>query len=433
MLQAVPVKRISLSKSTRVIPIIPLWQTKLLSRTAGQNLPLVGNRRDLPIVYRQTAKRVALRPIHCKEETIWLCHPERSEGSLAGHRSFAALRMTGVSSLWVKNDFNIASDPLIEFLKGSGRLRERQAMRNDLTRPGTTGDNHIAQLGVVALIRVATHANGYSFTEERLPRNSEITAFFDLPDRFRIVGEEYANNAKASVWIDQAGQIMNDLIGLLAGGISAVARLKPNRIDAAVHSAHALFPTPRRPSLCAEASALFQDLFHRVACAKVNRNGSQLPSFGQPLGDVVHHVHFGRPTQVQGTIGREQTDRASAENGHAIPRRDLSEFGCMIARGEGISQQHKIVLPLVPRFAWQAETVGIGKRDTDQLRLDSPVRSHAGIAIRRSDRSRVGGQARGAIAAHTVGAKATADVRGHHHPVTFADGDNSRADRFDDA
>src|SRR5438067_466541 len=33
-------------------------------------------------------------PIHFQEETISLCHPERSEGSLAGQRSFAALRMT---------------------------------------------------------------------------------------------------------------------------------------------------------------------------------------------------------------------------------------------------------------------------------------------------------------------------------------------------
>src|SRR5205807_3407531 len=78
------------------------------------------------------------------------------------------------SSLRVKDDFNIAIDTLIEFLKGLVRLRERQAMRNDLTRLDTTGDNQIAQLGVVALIRVAAHANGYSFTIERLPWNSEI-------------------------------------------------------------------------------------------------------------------------------------------------------------------------------------------------------------------------------------------------------------------
>jgi len=32
--------------------------------------------------------------IHFKEETLSLCHPERSEGSLSGERSFAALRMT---------------------------------------------------------------------------------------------------------------------------------------------------------------------------------------------------------------------------------------------------------------------------------------------------------------------------------------------------
>src|SRR6266849_9222240 len=200
------------------------------------------------------------------------------------------------SSLRIKDDFKIAIDALIEFLKGRGRLRERQAMRNDLTRPGTTGDNQIAQLGVVALIRIAAHANAYSFPEERLPGDEQITAFFDLPDRLRIIREEYANNAKASVRIDQTGQIMNDLIRLLTGGINAVARLKPNRIDATVHSAHALFTTPRRSGMFAGAAALFQDLFNRVANAKVNRDGSELPSFGKPLGDVVHHVHFGRPT-----------------------------------------------------------------------------------------------------------------------------------------
>src|SRR6266849_807026 len=38
-------------------------------------------------------------PIHFKEETISLCHPERSEGSLTGQRSFAALRMTLLNRL----------------------------------------------------------------------------------------------------------------------------------------------------------------------------------------------------------------------------------------------------------------------------------------------------------------------------------------------
>src|SRR5437868_9838239 len=132
------------------------------------------------------------------------------------------------SSLRIKDDFNVAIETLIEFLKRIGGLRERQAMRNDLTRLDTTGDNQIAQLGVVALIRVAAHANGDAFAEEGGPGDEQITTFFDLPDRLGIIREEYANNAQASVRIDQAGQIMNDLIGFLTGGISAVARLKPN-------------------------------------------------------------------------------------------------------------------------------------------------------------------------------------------------------------
>src|SRR5258708_1357321 len=37
--------------------------------------------------------------IHFKEETISLCHPEQSEGSLAGPRSFALLRMTRLHRL----------------------------------------------------------------------------------------------------------------------------------------------------------------------------------------------------------------------------------------------------------------------------------------------------------------------------------------------
>jgi hypothetical protein len=40
----------------------------------------------LPVAY------LPFGPIPFKEETIWLYHPERSEGSLSGERSFAALR-----------------------------------------------------------------------------------------------------------------------------------------------------------------------------------------------------------------------------------------------------------------------------------------------------------------------------------------------------
>src|SRR6266516_4834912 len=137
---------------------------------------------------------------------------------------------------------------------------------------------------------IAAHANGDAFAEEGWPGDEQIPTSFDCPDRLGIIGQEHPNDAEAPIGIDQTGQIMNDLIGFLTAGISAVARLKANRIDATIHSAHALFPTPRRSSMFADATALFQDLFDRVASAKVNRDGSQLPSFRQSLRDGVHHV-----------------------------------------------------------------------------------------------------------------------------------------------
>ena len=51
----------------------------------------------MPIRLQRRSSRY--RPIHFKKETIALCHPERSEGSLSGERSFALLRMTLLNRL----------------------------------------------------------------------------------------------------------------------------------------------------------------------------------------------------------------------------------------------------------------------------------------------------------------------------------------------
>src|SRR3989440_6752311 len=48
---------------------------------------------------RDGGTRATQGSIHFKEETISLCHPERSEGSLSGKRSFAPLRMTLLNRL----------------------------------------------------------------------------------------------------------------------------------------------------------------------------------------------------------------------------------------------------------------------------------------------------------------------------------------------
>lgn len=141
-----------------------------------------------------------------------------SGGMVHAAASFLLLLMGAtpfLSSVRVKDDFNIAIDALIKFVKGIGCLRERQAMRDDLTGFGTTGDEQITQLGVVALIRIAAHAHANAFAEEGGHGNEQIPMSFDVPDRPGIVGKKHANNAKASIGIDQTGQVMNHLIWLV--------------------------------------------------------------------------------------------------------------------------------------------------------------------------------------------------------------------------
>src|SRR5947209_3806533 len=52
-----------------------------------------------PCSWRSTLNDEIHGAISGEEESIWLCHPERSEGSLSGERSFAALRMTILNRL----------------------------------------------------------------------------------------------------------------------------------------------------------------------------------------------------------------------------------------------------------------------------------------------------------------------------------------------
>src|SRR5437773_10443621 len=57
------------------------------------------NLRSLPFVGVMRSSWHPQGPIQFKYETISLCHPERSEGSLAGQRSFAEFTLSGANGL----------------------------------------------------------------------------------------------------------------------------------------------------------------------------------------------------------------------------------------------------------------------------------------------------------------------------------------------
>src|SRR5437588_2615844 len=65
----------------------------------GPIVPVVCDERQVNIGVWPLFNECKTVAIHFKEETISLCHPERSEGSLPAQRSFVALRMTILNRL----------------------------------------------------------------------------------------------------------------------------------------------------------------------------------------------------------------------------------------------------------------------------------------------------------------------------------------------
>src|SRR5438477_13051675 len=64
--------------------------------------------------------------------------------------SRASAASTSLSLTRIKDHLDVSIDALIEPSEGIWRVPERQALRHDLTRLGTTGDDQIPQPGVVA-------------------------------------------------------------------------------------------------------------------------------------------------------------------------------------------------------------------------------------------------------------------------------------------
>src|SRR6266487_4026041 len=84
-------------------------------------------------------KRQAQSPIHFKYETISLCHPERSEGSLAGQRSFAEFTLSGANVLRMTLLYRLRLTRTTSYLKCIGacvplRLSYRFASDDHLSR-----------------------------------------------------------------------------------------------------------------------------------------------------------------------------------------------------------------------------------------------------------------------------------------------------------
>jgi len=61
---------------------------------------------------------------------------------------------------------------LVELRERAGCILERQPVTHDLAGPGCTGDNHVAQFGIPALVIVATHGYANVFVKELGPETT---------------------------------------------------------------------------------------------------------------------------------------------------------------------------------------------------------------------------------------------------------------------
>ena len=91
------------------------------------------------------------------------------------------------------------------------------------------------------------------------------------------------------------------------------------------------------------------------------------------------------------------------------------------------------MFPLITWLSWKAQAVRVGKGNTYQFRLGTPIASHTRIAIGGPCRAWIGHQAGSAVAPHTVVAETTADMRWNDDAIPFLDRGNGRADLFHNA
>ena len=91
-------------------------------------------------------------------------------------------------------------------------------------------------------------------------------------------------NAQPPGGVDQAGQVVDHLAGILAVWMAPVAGLEADGVDARHHPAHLLLPRQARSRPC---PAELADLPGRVSLASVNWDKAQLGGFVQALRNQV--------------------------------------------------------------------------------------------------------------------------------------------------
>src|SRR5690606_12179093 len=147
----------------------------------------------------------------------------------------------------------------------------------------------------------------------------------------------------------------------------------------------------------------------------------------EPVVLAVHHDHP-RGTEEPGAPGREQAYRPGAEHDHRVALADVGHLGGLVAGGEGVGQQHRVLDVDVVGDDGRAH---VGKRHAHVLGLAAVVAAGGvGVAVEATHRA--------GLRIHVVAiavqlllaevAAAAEDVERHQHPVAHLQVPHRRPD-----
>src|SRR5215210_1625330 len=123
-----------------------------------------------------------------------------------------------------------------------------------------SGDDHVPQMNVVALVVCASKAHPYPFAEKRRPRHVQVATLAQLLSGFGVAPHVHSGYTQGAGRVYEPAEVFYDLARMLAGGLLAVSGLKAYGINAAHHAHHPLVSRRKRTAQARVAPSHLHDL-----------------------------------------------------------------------------------------------------------------------------------------------------------------------------
>src|SRR5215210_3316814 len=127
-----------------------------------------------------------------------------------------------------------------------------------------SGDDHVPQMDVVALVVGASKAHPYPFAEKGGPRHVQVATLAEPLGCLGVAPHVHSGYTQGAGRIYEPAEVFYDLARMLAGRLLTVSGLIAHGIDAAHHTHHPLIPRRKRTAQAWVAPSHVHDLLDRI-------------------------------------------------------------------------------------------------------------------------------------------------------------------------